>query len=413
MNEKIINMPEPLDVLAERFRLAYKRSVKSHNEWVETTLEMASALWDARRQFDADQAFSVWLVQNQLDEHDKNDRAALIKMGEHIELARKVLLGTKLTWLRRIWEDELAPRVRELSNPDKIGIEPEKEQKPAEIPAESGSGQAKLGAKENETVPVSPMAKRNPLSQKPRGQEVWLLYNNHSTKSALNKAVTGRNGQEVWSLILEAIDHGFLRPNEDASHTFSARLLFTGSPKKSSLSQLDLAIPTDRKRVQEVIMPAAIANKKAVLSDPHRIEEIIETYRRTQNLAAQKEAKAREISEAVNQMPGTQQQVVAFGEYLWPTTNDGYDYDQLRAAVWYFRGMEGFLRGGRDNSVESIALMIRNSIKWLSEYATYRSDQKRMSAIFTLVRRISVAWEQNPQGECKWPGYPMGEEGKW
>ena len=160
-------------------------------------------------------------------------------------------------------------------------------------------------------------------------------------------------------------------------------------------------------------MPAAIVNREAILAEPDRIEEIIDDYRREQKEEVYKQVQTQQLAKAVSQLPVTQQQVVVFGETLWPVVDSSYDYDQLRAAVWYFRNISGLLSDGRDNSIGSIAIGIRQSIKFLSEYATHRSDQKKMQTIFSLVRNVTILWEQNPKAECKWPMYPIGgEEGK-
>jgi hypothetical protein len=439
MSDNVINMPEPLPELARRFREAYARNIASREDWVRSILEMAGALYDARRQFQSNLEFSHWLVENELDYHSKDDRAILIKMGAHIELTRVVLPEINLTWLRRIWHEELQPRLlelsiknkseqsaavdtsdrlRELAKTDQIytptEIEPEsalaaeKTEEPTSEPAaEEVSEEAKS---------LRPLSQKSSLRKRSRALEVWSMYLNYNTRAALSKAMRSSGANEIWSLILIAIDQGFLRPSNAASKKFSARLLFTDSPSHSSrfLAGLDLTASRDRKRVSELIMPAAIARREAILAQPEAVENIIDAYGREQTEAAQKAVRDRQHSQALSQMPATQAEIVAFGDRLWPSASDMYDYDQVRAAVWFFRDLERFLSSGRDSSIKSVALMIRNTIKWLSEYTAYRSDQKRVYTIFQLVRRITIAWEQNPKSEQKWPPYPMGgEEGKW
>jgi hypothetical protein len=60
---------------------------------------------------DNDTAFGCWLVDNDCDDLGRHDRAALIKFGEHLELARRVLQETRSNSVRLIWQDEVKPRL--------------------------------------------------------------------------------------------------------------------------------------------------------------------------------------------------------------------------------------------------------------------------------------------------------------
>jgi hypothetical protein len=406
-----------LYVLADSIRANYKRTQFGRREWIEGSLDLARNFWKARQEFDDNQEFSVWLVKNDLDYFNKDDRAALINMGEDIELTKRVLEETRLFSYQLIWRDDIKPRLLIDKNTASIPVQVSNQQKPAEIPANSSNG-----AEKNLPIIVHlpagrqrGMSERNPLAEKPRAEEVWNRYHGRKTRAALVKAVKHPGGNELWSLILTAIDQGFLKETNSETNTFSARMLFTEAPpNRGFLTNLDLATSKGRTFVKDVLMPAAIINREAILAEPDRIEQIIDEYRQAQRVEAHKQAQEREVQKAVSRLPAGQQQVVVYGETFWPPTDSMYDYDQLRAAVWYFRNVSGLLSDGRDNSVGSVAIGIRQSIKFLSEYATFRSDQKKMQTIFSLVRNITLVWEQNPNAECKWPMYPIGgEEGKW
>src|SRR5258708_1050988 len=325
-----------LYVLADGIRDNFKRTQFGRREWIEGTVGLGEKFWKARQQFGVNQEFSIWLVNNNLDYFDKNDRAALISMGENIELTKCVLEETMSVSYRLIWENEIKLRLSNVTKTTSIPVQPSNEQKPAENPVNSSNGDQKSAPI---IVPLMTrsqkmMSNKNPLADKPRAEEVWNRYHGRKTRTALVKAVKHAGGNELWSLILTAIDQGFLKETNSETNTFSARMLFTEAPsKRGFLSDLDLATSKGRTFVKDVLMPAAIAKREAILAEPDRIEQIFDEYRQTQKVEAHKQAQKREIEKAVSQLPIGQQQVVVYGETFWPPVDTLYDYDQLRAAV--------------------------------------------------------------------------------
>jgi hypothetical protein len=78
--------------------------------WRDLTLELSANLWDARQQHPSNQEFSEWL-----DRHarrlSKNDRWALINMGQHLEISRKVLEQSNRQSPQHIWQELVKPRL--------------------------------------------------------------------------------------------------------------------------------------------------------------------------------------------------------------------------------------------------------------------------------------------------------------
>jgi hypothetical protein len=58
-----------------------------------------------------DRAFGVWLAENGCDDLSAHQRAAVIKMAEHIEVAREVLESTNRRSLEHIWRSEISIEV--------------------------------------------------------------------------------------------------------------------------------------------------------------------------------------------------------------------------------------------------------------------------------------------------------------
>lgn len=101
-----------LDSRAARIRAAFDRTERGRQEWVAGTIELATELYAVRCELDGDdRRFGVWLAENELDDLGKNDRAALIKIGEHIGIARPILQECAGMAWRKLWEEEIGPRV--------------------------------------------------------------------------------------------------------------------------------------------------------------------------------------------------------------------------------------------------------------------------------------------------------------
>ena len=114
----IVEMPTPMNVLADRIKLAYGRTVCGREGWVEGTLELAATLDEARSRFPSNIDFGVWLVQNELDWLGKDDRAALLGMSEDLALTRIALEETKSASWRLIWLEWIEPRLRSAAKTD-------------------------------------------------------------------------------------------------------------------------------------------------------------------------------------------------------------------------------------------------------------------------------------------------------
>jgi hypothetical protein len=177
--------------------------------------------------------------------------------------------------------------------------------------------------------------------------------------------------------------------------------------------RFDLTNPKHRMQIRDVIMPAAIANAQAVIERPNEIEAIVAAHVQAQATAARQAAIEHKLAEAVQRMPATEYQIVGFGQTLWPRLDDRqgtYDFDQVRAAVWTFRDLDNWLKMVTvDSGVGSRAIRIRLSTKWYGEYLLRTQRDSPVRKIISLVQHITRLMEQAPEGECKWPDYPIAE----
>ena len=222
------------------------------------------------------------------------------------------------------------------------------------------------------------------------------------------KAVKVDGGKEIWELILKAIDAGFLTPNSYLYDIPNLRLLFSAvKPKKKPntfFTRYILTNPDDRAKVCEYIMPAALANQDAVLADPEQLEGIVNTYIRQMKTTQKLEA-------ALKMMPAHEQEIIMFGERLWPRLDNEmcFDYDQVQAAIWYFRDQDRFQQAPLDENPASRAINIRNSTRWLKEYVRRTDDPMKINRVLDLVSDMALLLNKNPHGECKAPATPKIE----
>src|SRR5947209_842792 len=108
--KNIIDMPTPMNVLADCVRAGHHRAEQVTDEWMKGVLEMASAMHEARARFqNDDRRFGIWTIENEIDFYNHNDRNALVNIGAHLELARIVLQETQSRSLQYIWYEELKP----------------------------------------------------------------------------------------------------------------------------------------------------------------------------------------------------------------------------------------------------------------------------------------------------------------
>jgi len=417
---------EILDECASEYRAGRNQAKRSREEWIQGTLQMARALYTARQQFPSNRDFSIWLLDNEMDDYEKDDRAALIKMGQHLEATAQILPSLKSISYQLNWI-EIERHVLNVKKTDLV--QAEAPEPPKEELLATNSDIPVVAETTNSVQPIEEIAvngrelpKSSPLWKYERAKEVWALYEKPETRTILTKAVSHKRAfGEIWKLILAAADNGFLKTNRTTSSKrdgLALRLIFPEAPPRGEYAGMDLLQGKVRDHVKEVIMPAAIACREEILAEPHRVEDICAQYLQTQKVQARERAERKKIEEAIKRLPQDQQEIVAYGETMWPCSpyQSPYDYDQIRAAAWTFKCVEGMLRiGNQQSSAESIGIMIRHLVKFLLEYAMHREPSlKKMVIVIQLVKNISIAYQKDPSASCKWPNFPIGGiEGKW
>jgi hypothetical protein len=87
--EKVMSKSSSLSLSARRAKHAFEKTKKGRAAFIAGTIELATELSTSRKKLPSDQAFGAWLAKAGLASISKDDRAALILIGQHVAKARK------------------------------------------------------------------------------------------------------------------------------------------------------------------------------------------------------------------------------------------------------------------------------------------------------------------------------------
>ncbi len=249
------------------------------------------------------------------------------------------------------------------------------------------------------------LSRRSSLYGLPRGAEIAAVFQNKDTHNRIAKVVKGQ--PEIWDLMLAALEGGVLVPNHRivGQHQASLRMLFADAPLRLA-QQIDLRKGPERAFVRDLLLPAMIADRKALLRNPDRLGPVMHQCGR-QHVARQRKERHKEATQqALASMPSGQAEVIMmFGERLWPRTHDrygSYDFEQLTTAVWTFREFETALCVGHRDQPQSRGILIRHSTKFLNEYCSRMGEAANgMRMVLRLVHLLTTLMERHPDAECR------------
>ena len=91
-----------ISMLARRAKSGYESTQKGRSGWLAGTFELATALSEARKKLPSDQEFHSWISKAGLASISKDDRAALICIGDYQNAARKYFASNEGSWSWRM-----------------------------------------------------------------------------------------------------------------------------------------------------------------------------------------------------------------------------------------------------------------------------------------------------------------------
>jgi hypothetical protein len=105
---KVVSMDaSKLDLLAKRIRNGIDLRQQSDAEWIQATLDLSAALWEAKHDYfkDNTKLFGQWLNDSGFDLNPQ-DRAAYVGFGQDLDRARGILENTKSRSVQIIFKRE-------------------------------------------------------------------------------------------------------------------------------------------------------------------------------------------------------------------------------------------------------------------------------------------------------------------
>jgi len=404
MTADIHQLPEPLNKIGERIDAAFARAQRGNKEWIEGSIELAQALAEARDRFPSDNAFGAWLGENGHDHVNKNDRASLIHFGSNPSRARIVFEETLRTSYQLIWEDVKGwfPNARK----------PVPESTPEANVTVFPSPQPPTAPPDTSVVPTTEsrsakLNKRHAFHDLPRGAEIAKTFLKAEASSRIGRVLTARHGKEIWNLILQCYDAGFLRDSNfmpGGTPNLSLMLLFPRTPV-SYAKRYMVTDQKDRDTIRERIIPAAMAYRDELLATPDSLEQIVQKYERVTREQAAAKAREQRLETARQKLGPTEPEVILYGHFFWPIIDiadpdQRYDYATLAAAAWFFADALALAMGSKeDNSPRSCGMKIRFLVKRFSLFnktsAPHDPSRARWMKVFHLVHEMTRLLEKH------------------
>jgi hypothetical protein len=388
-----------LDELANRLRKGFDRADNADIEWLEAKLDLAVIFAEARAEFPADIAFGMWLAENELDRVSHQDRAGLILMGQHPDLARRVMEETDRRSYRTIGE-EIRDRFTRAGKPA-----------PEEPHAAEPNGFASTTPETRHTAPaaepnpevISPPkvstadTSRSPLRKWPKADLVLSHFLNAKARTELASIVKPREAKArmaVWDLLIASIECGAFGPPTQVIPSPSLRMVLPWLPPRDFYStRYDLTKADHREIVRRDILPVVLEHRTHLMATPTDLPRLVNESYATRQQATK--AVAQQV--AVANLPTTERPVIAYGAMLWPQSDGSqrWSYDDVCEAAWFFDFVSRNLVA---ESPKAKSLQIRQILKWI---------KPAQSTGWSLaVYDIAIHYERNPDGPWDVPPPP-------
>jgi hypothetical protein len=241
----------------------------------------------------------------------------------------------------------------------------------------------------------------------PRGDEIARTLLSKEAPHRIGRSINARGGKEIWSLILQCYDAGFLRNSKyspGGTGQLSLMLLFPHAPVTYAKRYL-VTDQKDRSFIRERIIPAAMAYRDELLAAPDSLEQIVQKYERTNREQATAKIRERRLATARQNLDPTQPEVILYGHHFWPILDiddpdQRYDYATLTAAAWFFAdALSLAMAKTEDNSPRSCGMKIRFLVKRFSLFnkTTDPHDpvRARWLKLFSLVHEMTRLLEKH------------------
>jgi hypothetical protein len=180
--------PDELAAVAADIRAALAAARADFASWRDNTMKLARALLRGREMHKDDAAFGAWLKAEDFGVND-DDRAALISMAQHSEIAERVLADTARQSWRNIWRKEIAPEI-----PPEVLEGYRTPAKPPETPEPDKGKGTKGGRPRKPRAPMKPHGRPKGSGKKPQSD---------NAANAVMNALIGKCADSKWRALAQ------------------------------------------------------------------------------------------------------------------------------------------------------------------------------------------------------------------
>jgi hypothetical protein len=106
LSEAVFGMAADLERDGRQIDELVERLTINNADWDKLSTELSRQFYTTRKRFPSNIEFGEWLAKTGRDYFNKDDRAALINLGENLEIARRIFAETTSRSYQRIWLEE-------------------------------------------------------------------------------------------------------------------------------------------------------------------------------------------------------------------------------------------------------------------------------------------------------------------
>jgi hypothetical protein len=261
MEPSTTTAPDPL-ALAIRNDLA--REAANRQEWIAIKVSLCRRHGEAKRKYGDLISFGRWFDENVGDLISKDERAAYVAMGEHIEIAKQVLTATTRNSVQHIYRQEFLPRFRHVTKTPK----PRKPQVTNEY--EAAMGVIERRAQTGESLAYNDIQREAGISSTAvrRALAVWDAKQEHA--SDFGKFLSSSATEKLEAAIRQhkkKLDQEFeARIHVEVNRIINEEVLPRYGDK---LAKADAIIAADNRKHTSLLFPLSPAQYKAILAALH------------------------------------------------------------------------------------------------------------------------------------------------
>ena len=370
----------------------------------ELWLPIGKDLLELKRKYPSTMDFAYALIEHEI-EYNKDDRAALMKIGAMKELrfqeAVELVPSRSPQWFMRAIEKDY-DYLLVTSSRDELDFELKENTETVENAViteeivETESEEIEISTPEEVKVPA--------VLEKHKDAEVVLSI--YKDRSHTPKSFSSLNKKDAWAMLVEICKTGLIQENEKSITYTDARIFFPsvvwarGQVGTKFLSSFDLSKTNQTKEFKEKVFPVILEKYDEIAERPNIVQGIVNAYWQEKGESEQIEREKIERVQRLQSMPQDESEVVMSGERIWPTPYNGIgeppNYEDVRNAYrMLMTNLDDIQRPEKNHKSRAINHRFFLKEFWfiLSKYFS-PEEMKRLEPMWYVMGQLSYAVEK-------------------